>query len=56
MRSVNVMELAAGMRPAGRLANPARVIQVVKTGIRVGLQRAREVLQMLAGMFAPAIR
>ena len=44
------------MRPAGRLANPARVIQMMEAGIRVGLQRAGEVLQMLAGMFTPAIR
>jgi hypothetical protein len=56
MRSVDVVKLAAGMRPAGRLANPARVIQMMEAGIRVGLQRAGEVLQMLAGMFTPAIR
>jgi hypothetical protein len=56
MRSVDVMELAAGMSPAGCFANPASVIQMVKTGIRVGLQRAGEILQVLARMFAPAIR
>src|ERR1700728_2787695 len=56
MCSVDVVELAAGMSPAGRLANPASVIQMMEAGIGVGLQRAREVLQMFPGVFALTVR
>lgn len=56
MGSVDVMKVAAGMRPASGLANPTSVIQVVKAGVRVSLQRTRERLQMFPGMFALAIR
>ena len=56
MRSVDVVKLAPSMSPARCLVNPARVIQMMKTGVRVSLQRAREVLEMFPGMFALAIR
>lgn len=56
MRSMDVVKLAAGMSPAGCFANLACVVQVVKAGIRIGLQRPREALQMFPGMLALAIR
>jgi hypothetical protein len=53
---VDVVELPPCVSPTCCLANPASVIQMVKTGIRVGLQRAREIPQVLAGMLTLAIR
>jgi putative transposase len=47
MRSMDVVELAAGMRPAGRLANPARVIQMMEAGIRVGLYSEEQIIGIL---------
>jgi len=51
---MNVVELAPGMRPAGRLIYMV-AIQMMKARISIGLQSSSEVLQMLAGMFALAI-
>ena len=51
---MDLVELAPGMGPAGRLVYMVAV-QMMKSGIGIGLQGAGEVLQMLARMFTLAI-
>jgi len=53
---MNVVELASGMGPTGNLIDVAAVVEMMKSSVGIGLQRTLEVLQMLAGMFALAIR
>jgi hypothetical protein len=55
MDDMDFMKLAPCMGPAGGLIYMVTV-QVMKARVGVGLESAREVLQMLAGMFALAIR
>jgi len=53
---MNVVELAPGMCPARHFINSAAFIEMMKAGVGIGLQSAFEVLQMLPGMLALAIR
>ena len=53
---MDVVELAPGMCPAGCLIYMVLPVQMMKAGIGIGLQGSGEVLQMLARMFALAIR
>jgi len=52
---MDVEELAAHMRPAGRFTDPAGSIQLIESGIAVGVQYAAEAAQMRARVLALAI-
>src|SRR5579864_8681127 len=54
MRQMNVVELAPGMCPAGRLIYMVAV-KMMEARIGIGLQGSREVLQVLSRMFASAV-
>jgi hypothetical protein len=54
--SVDVVELPSGVGSTCCLANPAGVVEMMKAGVGIGLQRACEIFQVLARMFALAIR
>ena len=47
MNCVDVVKLAPRVRPAGNFVNRAAFIEMMKAGIRIGLQSAIEVLQVL---------
>ncbi len=53
---MDVEELAADMRPAGRLGDPVAGEQLIEAGITVGVDDAAEVLQMLLRVLALAVR
>ncbi len=55
MDGVDLIQLAAGMGPAGHLIDALIAIEMVEACIRVSLQRTSEVLQMMARMLALAI-
>ena len=55
MNCIDVVKLAPCMRPAGNFVDRAAFIEMMKAGIRIGLQSALEVFEMLARMFALAI-
>ena len=53
---LQVVELAPHVRPTGDFLNPAIFfIELVESGIGIGLQRTPKRTQMLLGMFALAI-
>ena len=53
---MDVEEFPPDMRPAGGVADPSGLVEVVEAGIAVGLQRASEGFQVLPRMLALAIR
>ncbi len=53
---LDVVELAAHMRPAGRLADAAGVVKMMEAGVAIGLQGPGEAVQMPARMLAFAVR
>src|ERR1019366_5996841 len=52
---MDVVELASGVGPAGNFIDGAVAVEMMKAGIRIGLQSALEVLQVLPRMLALAI-
>src|SRR5258708_32144029 len=52
---MDVVELASGVCPTRDLIDPGMAVQVVQSGIGVGLQRSGVVLQMPTRMFSLAI-
>jgi hypothetical protein len=55
MCGVHFVEVAAGVRPAGRLLDPLAVESLEPT-VGIGLQDAGERSEVLGGMFAFAVR
>ena len=53
---LQIEELAPHMRPARRLLDAAIFVELIESGVGIGLQRAAKLLQMPLGMFALAIR
>jgi hypothetical protein len=52
---MEVEELAPHVCPAGRLSESAGLIQLIESGVAIGLQNAAEATQMLARVLALAI-
>jgi hypothetical protein len=52
---MNVMQLASGVSPTRDLVDAPITINVMQTGIGIGLQGALEVFKMAARMFSLAI-
>src|SRR6266481_7108738 len=55
MGNLDVIELAANMRPTRGFLNESAVIEVMETSVAIGLQNAAEAAQVLFGMIALAI-
>ena len=56
MRDVQVVELSAHMRPAGRFLNAPGFVHRIESRVAIGLQRAREIAEVRLRMLALAIR
>src|SRR5579859_5673798 len=56
MGYVQVVKLPAHVSPAGSFLDATVTVEVVESGIAIGLQDAVEAAQVLAWMFASAIR
>ncbi len=52
---LDVVELTPDVRPAGSFDDFTALIKVMESGLAIGLQNARELAQMLPGMFTLAI-
>ena len=56
VRLLQVVELAPDVRPAGNFLDAAILfIELIESGVGIGLQRTAKPAQMLLGMFALAI-
>src|ERR1035437_1229250 len=56
MRDVDLVKLAPGMCPTGGFVDLAAFVEMMKSGVGIGLQCALVVLQVLPGMLALAVR
>jgi hypothetical protein len=56
MRHHQVVELSAHVRPASRFLNASRLVNLLETRVRIGLQHSGKVAQVLFRMFPFAIR
>ena len=56
VRDVQIVELSAHVRPAGRFLNASCFVDLIETRVAIGLQRAREAAQVRFRMLALAIR
>jgi len=56
VRLLQVIELAAHMRPAGRLVNAAGRVKSLESSVGIGLQGPVQLPQMLLGMLTFAVR